>query len=158
MDAEIFKQAFEKAAQDALIFGRKHITHPIPDELLFNLDPYDAPGGDRPPEGMIKCRDGRFLYEKDLNGIDAATARKLLLVDEKLPEWIHIGAVAADEKFTYMRISYCTSYFTDNDRFLRYRESGNPPFRIWLPNLPGLRASGAPFALPLPDEPPRLSS
>lgn len=152
MNVETFEKAFEKAAQDALLLGRKHVRNPIPDQLLFNVDPYDDPSGERPPEGMIKSRGGDFLFEKDLNGVDAATARKLLLVNEKLPEWIHMGVVAADKGSTYIRISYCTNKFTDNDRFLLYRNMGNPPFRVWLPNMPGFPKPGQKLELPRPEE------
>jgi|AGTN01.2.fsa_nt_gi hypothetical protein len=152
MNVETFKTAFDKAAQDALLLGRKHAKNPIPDHLLFNVDPYDDPNGERAPEGMIKSRSGDFLFEKDLNGVDAAAAMKLLLVNEKLPEWIHMGVVAANQDSTYIRISYCTSSFTDNDLFLRYRNMGNPPFRVWLPNLPGFPKPGQKIELPRPEQ------
>jgi hypothetical protein len=53
----------------------------------------------------------------------------------KVPEWIDVSVVAADEEFSYVECR-CCGRFVVTEEYLYHRAAGIPPFHVLSPPLP----------------------
>ena len=146
MDKPTFISAFADAAQFCRDFAQSFIIEELPQALRFNFDVYQP---ELDATGKFKFTGGRLVKPEDLKGLEGREAGKFLWVDGKIPQWINLEFVEADEQCTYIRISFKLYRFTNDDNTLMHKREGNPPFHIlfcppggWPRNWESVEKSG----------------
>ena len=142
MELAWFIAAFDRAAAFCRELAQRHVVEPLPPSLRFNFRAAGRPPG---PDGRIKFLGGRLLTPMELVEVEPVRARQYLWVDGKVPQWVNLSVVAADEGHTYIEVAVC-GRLTDDPTALYHQQEGNPPFHVLGPALPpgweSLEASG----------------
>jgi hypothetical protein len=127
-----FITAFDRAAKSCRDFARPFVVEALPRSLRFNFA-----AAQRTPDrnGRIKFLGGRLLTPEELVGVEPVRARKYLWVGGKVPQWINLSVVAADDDHTYIELCVCNRLTSSMEHLYHTRE-GNPPFHILGPALP----------------------
>jgi hypothetical protein len=127
-----FITAFDQAAKLCRDFAQPFVVEALPRSLRFNFA-----AAQRTPDqtGRIKFLGGRLLTPEELVGVEPVQARKYLWVDGKVPQWINLSVVAADDDHTYIELSVC-GRLTSKKAELYHQREGNPPFHVLGPALP----------------------
>ena len=141
MNKKQFIERLRSASHMAHALAASYVIEPLPQELLFNIDPMDDPRGSRGPEGTVKFLGGRFVLLKDLYRLEASKAASLLWVDGRVPAWVNLCVVDCDEHTTSIEVAY-TQVLMEADESKLPRDIGASPenalapFRIRGPGVP----------------------
>lgn len=136
MEQTRFDVRLRLAAGRAVSFAREYVKQSLPGDFLFrvytNQSCDDNPRiGDEVvfPQDTLPCEAFHGPWSTD-------QVLQFLWRDGKVPEWIDVSVVAANETHTIMALR-CCGRFTEQDELLYHRyEGGVPPFSIKSPILP----------------------
>ncbi len=117
---EGFRENLISSAQYALEFARSLVVNRLPSELHYTI---------------FETASDNF-YEKNKSiSLDAEKVVEYLWRDGKVPEWINVFVVSADDKNTLIKLECCRRYSNDVEDIYHAHE-GRAPFHVLGPPAP----------------------
>lgn len=149
MNKDTFIELLSKASKSSRDFARTMIIEGLPDTVVFKVRlncSYD--GNPLHADERVYPDDRERFTEGQLEGLQIEYVVELLWRDGRVPEWIDISVIDADDEHTIVE-ARCCGRFTDNDALLYYDEEGTiavhdpliggprpSPFHVVGPSLP----------------------
>jgi hypothetical protein len=136
-----FGDLLERMSVASREFATRYVTNELPSSFQYFV--YLSMSYDKNPlkSGERVFPDVASHYGERIGPISSSEAVELLWNDGLIPRWIDISVVEADAGSTYFLLLCCGRY-TSDEELLYYSKSGQGPFGIKSPPLPGLWKDG----------------
>ena len=133
MDQPAFIAAFDRATAFCREFAQRLVVEELPTTVRFEFTVY---GHTPKHKALVKYLGGRLLTPDQLCGVEPTQARKYLWIDGKIPQWINLSVLAADDNFTFIQVHACDRVTADDQKLYYTHEGAKTPFHILSPRVP----------------------
>lgn len=135
MDLATFENRLRAAARQVVLFARRFVRQPLPDDVAFRVYPNQSFDGN-PRVGDEVVYPEESLPDGAFHGPwSADEAAGFLWRAGRVPEWIDAAVEAEDGRRSLVGLR-CCGRFTASEDLLYHRPGGLAPFSIKSPALP----------------------
>lgn len=145
MRQEDFFARLYAATYAAILFGQEHVDILLPKDVVYLVCLNQSYDENRESDEVVYPVDDDRIEA----GLDANGVVNLLHRNERVPQWIDISVLAADDSVTLIRLRCCGRYHIEDER-LYYFSTGFQPFGIKSPEIPYPFRNGGRFPVPTP--------
>jgi hypothetical protein len=132
MTRERFGELFASAVMTCIDFTQQFIVNELPVPTRFLVRTNASHDIQADGTSLTTYPDDSSLPELRMTGLEAID---FLWRDERVPQWIDVSVVAADQGFTDISLTCCGRYVAEEER-MYYQPYGRGPFGVKGPALP----------------------
>lgn len=127
-----FARLLDLCTEKSIAYAKTMVLNKLPDHIIYRVRPNQSCDTNLSPDEVVYPEDSLESLDEFIE-MDRVGCLRFLYRDGRIPVWIDVSVVAANEQSTYVDYR-CCGRFTNNDNLLYYGDQG--PFSIKSPILP----------------------